>query len=72
MLQVKVRHAQDLEARVESLVRQNSQLARDNDELSRELSERRYEIERIRSSANDHADRDALKMGQLYETNKSL
>lgn len=35
MLQIKVRQTQDLEARVESLVRQNSQLARDNDELSR-------------------------------------
>jgi FtsZ-binding cell division protein ZapB len=42
LLQIKVRHTNELEEKVESLLRQNSQLARDNDELARELSERRY------------------------------
>lgn len=42
LLQIKVRHTNELEDKVESLIRQNSQLARDNDELARELSERRY------------------------------
>jgi hypothetical protein len=44
LLQVKVRHTNELEDKVESLLRQNSQLARDNDELARELNEKRYEL----------------------------
>jgi len=44
LLQIKVRHTNDLEDKVESLIRQNNQLARDNDELARQLSERKYEI----------------------------
>lgn len=35
LLQIKVRQTNDLEDKVESLLRQNSQLARDNDELAR-------------------------------------
>jgi regulator of replication initiation timing len=57
LLQLKVRHTNDLEERVEVLMRQNTQLARDNDELARELNERRYEIERIRAAATEHHSR---------------
>lgn len=72
MLQVKVRHTNDLEDKVENLLRQNNQLARDNDELARELSEKRYELERLRISASEHHERESIRNGQLYEANKSL
>lgn len=44
LLQIKLRKSEDLEVKVETLLKQNSILTQENDQLSRELSERRYEV----------------------------
>lgn len=42
LLQIKLRKTEELELKVEGLIKQNSHLAQDNDQLAREVSERRY------------------------------
>lgn len=49
LLQIKLRKTEELELKVEGLLKQNSLLAQDNDQLARELAERRFEAERLKS-----------------------
>lgn len=44
LLHIKLRKTDELESKVESLIKQNSLLAHENDQLARELGERRYEL----------------------------
>jgi regulator of replication initiation timing len=48
LLQIRVRKTEELENKVDSLIKQNSMLSQDNDQLARELAERRYELERVK------------------------
>lgn len=72
LLQIKLRKTDELEAKCDSLIKQNSLLAQDNDQLARELSERRYELERLKSNTVQLQERDAVKTTQLAEVNRSL
>ena len=72
MLQIRTRKIDELEGRCEALAKQNSLLTLENDQLAKELSERRYEVERIRGSAAQLQERDAFKSLQLDEINRSL
>ena len=47
-------------------------LTQDNDQLARELSERRYELERLKANTVQLQERDAIKTTQLSEVNRSL
>lgn len=61
-----------MELKVDALIKQNSSLSQDNDQLARELSERRYELERLKSNTIQLQERDAIKTTQLSEVNRSL
>jgi hypothetical protein len=65
LLQIKLRKTDELEAKCDGLLKQNSLLGQDNDQLARELSERRYEVERFRANTVQLQERDAIKSGQL-------
>ena len=54
------------------MIKQNSHLSQDNDQLARELSERRYELERLKANTVQLQERDAIKTTQLAEVNRSL
>ena len=56
----------------DALIKQNSMLTQDNDQLARELSERRYELERLKANTVQLQERDAIKTTQLSEVNRSL
>ena len=51
LLEIRLRKADEIEARNEGLVSQNLALKKENEALARELSERRYEVDRYRSSS---------------------
>lgn len=72
LLQIKLRKSEDLEVKVETLLKQNSILTQENDQLSRELSERRYEVERIKSTSVQIQERDSIKLGSLSEAYNTL
>jgi hypothetical protein len=72
LLQIKLRKTDELELKVEGLLKQNSLLAHDNDQLARELAERRFETERLKSGVAQAQEREALRTGQLAEDNHSL
>lgn len=72
LLQIKLRKSEDLEVKVETLLKQNSILTQENDQLSRELSERRYEAERIKSTSVQIQERDSIKLGSLSEAYNTL
>lgn len=50
LLQIKLRKTEELELKVDGLIKQNSLLTQDNDQLARELAERRYELERLKAN----------------------
>ena len=56
----------------DALIKQNSMVTQDNDQLARELSERRYELERLKANTVQLQERDAIKTTQLSEVNRSL
>lgn len=72
LLQIKLRKSEDLEVKVDTLLKQNSILTQENDQLSRELSERRYEVERIKSTSVQLQERDSIKLGSLSEAYNTL
>lgn len=72
LLQIKLRKTDDLELRCEGLIKQTSALAQENDQLARQLSERRYEIQRLKATSIQAQEREAVKTGQLAEVNHSL
>lgn len=72
LLQIKLRKSEDLEVKVETLFKQNNILTQENDQLSRELSERRYEVERIKSTSVQIQERDSIKLGSLSEAYNTL
>jgi hypothetical protein len=72
LLQIKVRKTEELELKTDALLKENSRLLQDNDHLARELSERRYEVERLKANTVQLQERDAIKTTQLSEVNHSL
>ena len=72
LLQIRVRKTEELENKVDSLIKQNSMLSQDNDQLARELAERRYELERLKVNTVQLQERDTIKTTQLSEVNRSL
>lgn len=71
-MQIKLRKTDELEAKCDSLLKQNSILAQENEHFGRELAERRYEIDRLRSNSVQLQERDTIKTAQLSEMNRSL
>ena len=60
-----MRKTEELENKVDSLIKQNSMLSQDNDQLARELAERRYELERLKVNTVQLQERDTIKTTQL-------
>lgn len=71
-MQIKLRKTEELELKVDGLIKQNSMLTQDNDQLARELSDRRYELENLKNISVQHQERDSIKSAQLCEVNRSL